>query len=461
MSVRVAVSSGLAVAAIASSVAFLPEVGAGVVEDRPNVIVIVTDDQSADTIPRLPAVMPFLQSRALDPQDHWVVFERAFVNTPICCPSRATMLTGLYAHHTGVLDNDDGDVFDETSTLATWMRDAGYHTGLVGKYLNRYPFGRDPFVPQGWDRWWGKIHGPPTSLYYGYTLFEQDHTVDYGSAPADYSTDVLASKAVEFIRESPLDRPFFLWLAPTAPHPPATPAERHAGTFDDLVVPTAPSVGEPDVSDKPAWVRALPRLDAQDVEALRRARRRASETLRAVDDAVRLIVAELRSRGELDETVIAITSDNGLAFGEHRWTRKSCPYEACLRVPFLVRVPGVEHRVERTVVSAADIAPTIADLAGVSPPLTLDGVSLVTLLETGSRTGLPGVVFAELEGDRRIPAWWELRGRRFAYVELVTGERELYDLRADPFELVNVVDDMRYADDVERLAAALDAIRSA
>ncbi len=340
MSVRVAVSSGLAVAAIASSVAFLPEVGAGVVEDRPNVIVIVTDDQSADTIPRLPAVMPFLQSRALDPQDHWVVFERAFVNTPICCPSRATMLTGLYAHHTGVLDNDDGDVFDETSTLATWMRDAGYHTGLVGKYLNRYPFGRDPFVPQGWDRWWGKIHGPPTSLYYGYTLFEQDHTVDYGSAPADYSTDVLASKAVEFIRESPLDRPFFLWLAPTAPHPPATPAERHAGTFDDLVVPTAPSVGEPDVSDKPAWVRALPRLDAQDIEALRRARRRASETLRAVDDAVRLIVAELRSRGELDETVIAITSDNGLAFGEHRWTRKSCPYEACLRVPFLVRAAG-------------------------------------------------------------------------------------------------------------------------
>ncbi len=208
-------------------------------------------------------------------------------------------------------------------------------------------------------------------------------------------------------------------------------------------------------------MRALPRLDAQDIEALRRARRRASETLRAVDDAVRLIVAELRSRGELDETVIAITSDNGLAFGEHRWTRKSCPYEACLRVPFLVRAPGVEHRVERTVVSAADIAPTIADLAGVSPPLTLDGVSLVTLLETGSRAGLPGAVFAELEGDRRIPAWWELRGSRFAYVELVTGERELYDLRADPFELVNVVDDTRYADDVERLAAALDAIRSA
>ncbi|MCI0633208.1 MAG: sulfatase [Actinobacteria bacterium] len=460
MSVRVAVSSGLAVVAIASSVAFLPDVGAEV-DARPNVIVIVTDDQPADTIPRLPAVMPFLQARALDPGDHWVVFERAFVNTPICCPSRATMLSGFYAHHTGVLDNDDGHAFDESSTLATWLRDAGYHTGLVGKYLNLYPFGRDPFVPQGWDRWWGKIHGPPTTLYHDYTLFEQDHTVDYGTLPADYSTDVLASKAVEFIQESPLDRPFLLWYAPTAPHPPAIPAERHAGAFDDLVVPMPPSVGEADVSDKPAWVRALPRLDAQDFDALRRARRRSSETLLAVDEAVRRIVALLRARGELDETVIVITSDNGLAFGEHRWTRKSCPYEVCLRVPFLVRVPDVEHRVERTVVSAADLAPTIAELAGIVPPLTLDGVSLVDLLRSGSRAGLPGVVFAELPGDQRVPAWWELRGRRFAYVELVTGERELYDLRGDPFELVNVVDDARYADDVERLAAALDVVRNA
>lgn len=460
MSVRVAVSSGLAVFAIASSVAFLPDVSEGA-DDRPNVIVIVTDDQPADTIPRLPAVMPFLQARALDPKDHWVVFERAFVNTPICCPSRATMLTGRYAHHTGVLDNDDGHALDETSTLATWMHDAGYHTGLVGKYLNLYPFGGEAFVPQGWDRWWGKIHGLPTTLYNGYSLFEQDHTVDYGSSPADYSTDVLASKAVEFIQMSPLDRPFFLWFAPTAPHPPAIPAERHAGAFADLVVPMPPSVGEPDVSDKPAWVRSLPRLDAQDIANLRRARRRASETLLAVDEAVRRVVVELRSRGELDETVIVITSDNGLAFGEHRWTRKSCPYEVCLRVPFLVRVPDIEHRFERTVVSAADLAPTIAELAGVAPTIPFDGVSLVSLLRSGTRAGLPGMVFAELQSDQRIPAWSALRGRRFAYVELVTGERELYDLRDDPFELVNVVDDPRYADDVERLAAALDAIRSA
>jgi arylsulfatase A-like enzyme len=124
-------------------------------------------------------------------------------------------------------------------------------------------------------------------------------------------------------------------------------------------------------------------------------------------------------------------------------------------------MPGAEHRLERTVVSAADIAPTIAELAEVVPPAAFDGVSLVTLLRSASRAGLPGTVFAELEGDQRVPAWWQLRGRRFAYVELVTGERELYDLREDPYELVNVVDDPRYADEVERLAAALDAIRSA
>ncbi|HJX75028.1 MAG TPA: sulfatase-like hydrolase/transferase, partial [Gaiella sp.] len=357
--------------------------------------------------------------------------------------------------------NEDAHLFDDSSTLATWLHDAGYHTGLVGKYLNLYPFDRPAFVPAGWDRWWGREHGPVTSLYYDYSMFEQDHVVRYGHTDADYATDVLADQATEFVREAPADRPYFLWFAPTAPHPPWVAAPRDEGAFSELAVPTPPSVGEPDVSDKPAWVRALPPMGDAQRSAQREHRRASYAALLAVDDAIRRIMNAVRARGDLARTVVVFTSDNGLAFGEHRWTKKSCPYHACLGVPFMIRIPGVPHRTEREIVSVADIAPTIAELSGASTPTAFDGVSLVPLLSTGTGEGLPGEVFAEWVGDRAIPAWWEIRTRRFAYIELGTGERELYALRDDPFELVNVVDAPAFEGDVSRLAATLEAYRSA
>ncbi len=455
---RLAVAGIVAVAAIGWSV--VAAGGSVRTDSRPNVIFIVTDDQPADSIPNPFRVMPFLQARALDPNDHWIVFDNAFVNTPLCCPSRATMLTGRFAHHTGVQDNDDATRLDERSTLATWLDAAGYHTGLVGKYLNGYPYGRPAYVPLGWERWWGKQQGPMTSLYYGYTLIEQGRAVAYGRAPTDHSTDVLASKATTFIREAPLGRPFFLWFAPPAPHPPWTPAPRHAGVLRDIQVTTPPSVGERDVSDKPAWVRAIDPMDAEHIASLRADRRRAYETLLGVDDAVRQIVDAVAARGELERTVVVFTSDNGLAFGEHRWTRKSCPYEACLHVPLLIRMPGVEHRAERAVVSTVDLAATIADLARIQPTTRFDGVSLVPLLEHADREALAGEVFAEFVGSDTIPAWWELRTSRFAYIELATGELELYALRSDPHELVNVAHDPRFERRLERLAGTLERYRS-
>ena len=424
---------------------------------RTNVIVIVTDDQTADSIPRDEPVMPSLQARVLDPADDWVVFSNAFVNTPVCCPSRATMLTGRYAHHTGVLDNEDGARLDEASTLAAWLHAAGYHTGLVGKYLNGYPFGRGPYVPEGWDRWWGKLQGTAESVYHDFTIIDQGRPVAYGDDEADYSTDVLASKALEFLRDAPTDRPFFLWFAPTAPHPEWVSAPRHEGTYDDLQISATPSLGESDVSDKPAWVQALPAFDAADRVEMADARRDAYETLLAVDEAVRAILDAVRERGELQETVVVYTSDNGFSFGEHRWVRKGCPYEECIHVPLLVRVPGVRHRTEPALVSAVDLAPTIAELAGADHPEDLDGVSLVPLLHEGRRDGLAGQVFAGSVGDETIPAWRELRTRRWAYVELDTDERELYDLRHDPGQLENVVDAPAFANVVERLSDALAA----
>ncbi len=459
--VRARVLVVVAVVAVLSGAVFLPSVSPREDSTRMNVVVIVTDDQTYDSIPRPIPVMPYLQQRVLDPADHWVVFSNGFVNTPLCCPARTTMLTGQYAHHTGVQDNADGPLIDEGATLAAWLDGAGYHTGLVGKYLNLYPFGRGPYIPEGWDRWWGKMQGTSESLYYDFTLVEQGQQVHYGHAESDYSTDVYAEKALEFLRDAPSDAPFFLWFAPTAPHPPVVPAARHTGRYADLVVPTAPSLGEADVSDKPAWVQDLPAFNAEDDAYMRDSRRASYEALLGVDEAVRGIIGELRARGELDETLIVYVSDNGFSFGEHRWIKKICPYEECIRVPFLVRLPDVAHRVEPAMVSFVDIAPTIAGLAGIRPDTAFDGSSLVPLLREHSHEGRPGEVFGEWVGDDRIPPWWELRRPAWTYIELATGERELYDMRRDPFELVNLAADPRQAERVERMSAALSVYRDA
>lgn len=449
-----------AAATLFSGVVFLPAGTTAERDPRWNFVVIVTDDQSPDSFPHDPPVMPYLQSAVGDPSDHWIVFRNGFVTTPVCCPSRATMLTGLWPHHHGVLTNDDGSRLDESSTIARWLHDAGYHTGLVGKYLNQYPFEEDPYVPTGWDRWWGKEHGPVTNLYYGYTLIQQGVPTRYGSTEEDYATDVLADKAVEFVQEAPIERPFFLWFAPTAPHPPWVSAPRHEGAYADMPLGASPSVGEPDVSDKPAWIRALPPMGAVARAGLREARRRSFEALLAVDDAVRAIVEALEARGDLDHTVIVFVSDNGYSFGEHRWVKKTCPYEECVHVPFLVRYPLGPRRVEEMPVSTVDLTPTIAQLAGLTRRAPLDGASLAPLIVDDDLTGLPSELYSEWVGDERVPGWWQVRTDAFAYIELVTGERELYDLASDPYQLTNVVGERAYADVVARLSAALEALRA-
>ncbi len=459
MRTRLAVVAAVAIGALLSGVAFLPDVLPHEDSTRLNVLVVLTDDQSYDSIPRSVPVMPYLQGRLSDPRDHWLTFSNGFVNTPLCCPTRASMLRGAYAHHTGVQDNLDGPLIDESATLAAWLDDAGYFTGLVGKYLNLYPFDRGPYVPEGWDRWWGKVQGTSESLYYNFTLVEDGDPVTYGDDPEDYSTDVYLDKALEFLDDAPSDEPFFLWLAPTAPHPPVVPAPRHEGRYEDLVVPTLPSLGEADVSDKPAWVQALRTFDQEERDRMRAARRSSFEALLGVDEAVRTILDRLAQMGELEETIVVYVSDNGFSFGEHRWIKKICPYEECIRVPFLMRVPDATPRTEPAMVSIVDIAPTILELVGVEPEVTFDGVSLATLVREDVHDGLPGEVYAEWVGDDRIPAWWQLRRPAWTYIELATGERELYDLRRDPYQLVNLAEDPVHAARVQEMASAVAAYR--
>jgi arylsulfatase A-like enzyme len=460
MTMRSRIAALAAAGSVFLGALFIPAGSTSEHDPRWNFIVIITDDQSADSLPHDPPAMPYLQQATGDPDEHWIVFRNGYVNTPLCCPSRATMLTGRYAHEHGVLTNDHGQVLDESATIAAWLDDAGYHTGLVGKYLNLYPFDRGPYVPQGWDRWWGKEQGSRFSLYRDFTLLEQGIPRHFGDAEEEYSTDVLADRAIEFLQQAPSDEPFFLWFAPLAPHPPWVSPARHAGMYARMPISTPPSIGEPDVTDKPAWVQGLPGLDLDARVDLLQSRRESFETLIAVDEAIRRIVEALEARGDLDHTVIVYVSDNGFSFGEHRWVKKTCPYEECARVPFLIRYPFADRRVEHTLVSAVDLAPTIADLAGVQPTIGFSGASLTPLLAEGDASGLPDSVYSEWAGDETIPQWWQIRTPEFAYIELATGERELYDLVADPYQLDNVVEDPGYAGDVDVLAATLDSYRA-
>jgi arylsulfatase A-like enzyme len=459
---RIVTATLLASVAIAAA-PFLPARVAAR-DRRPNIVLILTDDQSFDSIPHDPAVMPHLQGMLQDRSGHWVRFRNAFVQTPLCCPSRSTILTGLYSHDTGVRTNYEGADLDESSTIATWLHDAGYHTGLIGKYVNGYPFGR-PYVPFGWDRWLGKRQGAQPTAYYGYVLEDQGFPVFHGFAPGDYSTDVFTSAAEDFIRTAPEDRPFFLEVAPTAPHRPWVAAPGDAGTDAGMSISEPPSLGEEDVSDKPAWVRALPSFDAERRLQVHEIHRRSFEALLAVDRLVAGVMSALREKGVLDDTVVFFLTDNGFSFGEHRWLGKTCPYEECIRTPLLIRYPRSSARTDDHLVSTVDLAPTIADLAGVTPDAPFDGRSVVPLLG-GSWTGpWRRGVFLEYAGDSHVPGWTAIRTADFLYIEYATGERELYDLTGrigepDPYELHDRVSDPAYRSVVRVLAARLAALRS-
>jgi arylsulfatase A-like enzyme len=413
--------------------------------DRLNIVLILSDDERAGIQPRNSSVRRLLAR-------HGITFTRFLVTTSECCPSRAGILTGQYSHHNGVVQNfglRSYPSFDERSNLAVWLANAGYDAALVGKYLNDYTVYGNHHVPPGWSDWVA-IDSKPEERYYDYVLNENGRLAHFGRRPADYSTDVLARHALRFLRTA--DEPFFLYFAPVAPHLPATPAPRDIFSVPYPAPPTRPSFDEADISDKPwrRWHRerlrpgALRFLD-HDI------RQRQLESLRALDRAVGGIVATLRRRGLLDKTVIIYASDNGFLWGEHRLGGKIWPYEESIHVPLVVRVPwsGVRGLRDRHLVLNIDLASTIAELAGVKPGLPQDGRSFVPLLR---RQNVPWrhEFIVEYLGASQLrrsgpPPFRALRTERYLYVEYLNGWRELYDLRRDPWELQNAVDDPGYA----------------
>ncbi len=435
--------------------------------ERPNIVLIVTDDQESRSLRRMP------KTRALFEQEG-ASFTNFIVSTPGCCPSRSSILRGQYTRNHGVLfsDGPNGghetfrDLGHERSTLATWLHERGYRTALVGKYLNGYGEDGGTRVPRGWDEWYAA-----TSIkYFDYEMVENGRIVQYGDRDAEYLTDVLSDKARAFVKDAAqTDRPFFLYLTPRAPHGPATPAPRHKNRFSSARAPRGEAFNESDVRDKPQWVRDSPLLDRAETRELDALYRDRLRTLLAVDEMVGDLVETLRSTGTLDNTYVFFTSDNGYLLGEHRQTEKGMPYEEAIRVPLLVRGPGVMAGKVNDLAANIDLAPTIADLSGVALPDFVDGRSLVPLLEGRSPQDWRQAALVEAFGREEVgrarasgntsgnPPFKALRLQDRVYIEYPrTGERELYDLRDDPMQLNNLAVDPAHAGEIARLGAWLE-----
>jgi N-acetylglucosamine-6-sulfatase len=434
---------------------------------RPNIVVLMTDDQTVESLRVMPNVKRLLIDRGAS-------FDNSFVSFPLCCPSRATFLTGQYAHNHGVLSNHPPEggyeALDNSNTLPVWLQRAGYFTALVGRYLNGYG-DRDPNeVPPGWSEWHGAVSNSAFG-FYDYTLNEDGRLVRYGNDPAAYGTDVYAQKAVEIVRRrAASEQPFFLWVAFLAPHATTTPgrigeaalpAPRHLGRFASEPLPRPPSFNEADVSDKPSFVKNLPLLDDTGIgDATERYRLRL-ESLLAVDDAVAAIVGELATSGELADTLIVFTSDNGFLQGEHRIPAgKVFLYEPSSRVPLVVRGPGVAAGVHlRQVVANIDLAPTIVEAARARAGRLMDGRSLWPILHDAGVFWGRDILF---EGPGPHPSSLvvtAVRTPRWVYSEYSTGETELYDLAKDPYELRSLHAAKSAAAERAELARRLAALR--
>ncbi|HET9323728.1 MAG TPA: sulfatase [Gaiellaceae bacterium] len=435
-------------------------------QTRPNVLVLMTDDQTVESMRVMTNVNSLLAARG-------TTFVNNFASFPLCCPSRSTFITGQYAHNHTVMGNaPPAGGYDKlapthANTLPAWLRQAGYLTIHVGKYLNGYGSARPREIPPGWVEWYGSTD-PSTYRYFNYTLNENGRLVTYGTGAANYQTDVYARKAVELIRRNaPSTQPFFLSVAFLAPHagaprdaddpanqPTPSPAPRHRNRFASEALPRPSSFNEADVSDKPSGIRNRALIGQARINGITENYRQRLESLLAVDEAVRDIVAALEATGELSRTLIVFTSDNGFFHGEHRVPDgKVLVYEPSVRVPLILRGPGVPAGARRTnLVANVDLAATILDVAHARPGRAQDGRSLLPfardalnrsgrdiLLETGSYSAI------------RTP--------RHVFVQHGSGEQELYDLATDPDQLQSLHADPRFAALKADLAARLARLR--
>jgi N-acetylglucosamine-6-sulfatase len=452
--------------------------------DRPNVVVLMTDDQTLADMAAMPQARRLIGGKG-------VTFSRSYVSYPLCCPSRATFFTGQYAHNHGVRNNGAplGGVaaFDAAHALPVWLEGAGYRTIHIGKYLNGYGYLMQPDAPAGWTDWRATLD-KSTYQMYGYTMVENGEVRTYGSFDEEdeelYQTDVFGAKAVQAIRRhANKAQPFFLSVAFVAPHGENTgptrpnssylrPAPRHKGRFAGLELPKGANYDEADVEDKPPAIQRLPRVTPAVEARMRSDLRVRRESLLAVDDAVAAVVAELERVGELDNTYVVLTSDNGFFLGEHRIGRgKYLAYDAASRVPLLMRGPGIPAgRESGELVANIDLAPTILEIARARADIAVDGRSLLPFARGPARRTQrailhEGIVAGDIDRDgvpnggiHEAGAYRAIRTARHLYVRWANDAEELYDLATDPHELSSLHADPAYGPLKALLSAELSRL---
>lgn len=457
-------------------------------ENRPNIIFIYTDDLDSklNTIDYMKNLQELMVAHGTSMGDF-------LITNPLCCPSRTTILRGQYTHNHQVYNNtppNGGFVkFKEEgigdSTLGVWLQAAGYRTALMGKYLNGFPFSNDRlYIPPGWSEWVSNAKQIPYAQY-DYVLNENGSLVAYSPDHENYFTDVLSRKACDFIERAAADNvPFFIYLAPVAPHVPATPAVRHLDLFPLATIPITPSFNEEDVSDKPGAMKFNPLLTNGSISTLNEKYRQRILSMQAVDEMIADVIETLEQSGQLENTYIVFSSDNGFHLGQHRlFQGKGTLYEEDITVPLIVRGPGIPEgrSVSGLLAGNLDIASTITDWAGIIPPTFVDGRSLAGVLageakpadwrqayllevypedangealevypgDINGEANVPPVIttanilqsmlkFPFMEDQPLTPVYSGLRTNQYLYVEYDDGYVELYDLIKDPYELENI-----------------------
>ena len=418
---------------------------------RSNIVFVLVDDMEYRLLDHMPQLQALAAQRGVEFRNNFVTLSRA-------SPSRTTLLRGQYSHNTGIFTNhwpDGGfEKFHrdglESSTIATWLQRAGYRTALMGRYLNGYPNDETGrlYVPPGWSDWFSPIGGDPYSQY-NYRINFNGRVLSFGNAPEDHLNDVLLRQARNFLRTSasePAARPFFLLLTPLLPHPPATPPARYAGLFPGVRVPRIPSFNEADLSDKPRWLRNMPLLSADFISELDATYRKRRQSTQALDDFVASLISTLRATGQLNNTYLFFSADNGYIQGEHRLPiGRGRLYEEDIRAPLVVLGPGITGgRVVYRLTSNVDYAPTIAEIARVTPPDFIDGRSLVPLLagppparwrrvlllESPSSNDSGAILRSQIYRGLRTAA-----NQTFAIYE--NGDGEYYRMTPDPYQLAN------------------------
>lgn len=432
----------------------------------PNIVFVLTDDLNLEVYSHMPRLKALMDDQGTSFRDH-------FLNISLCCPSRTAILRGQYAHNTKIFSNAPPtggfETFfangSEADTFPAWLKTAGYRTVLMGKYLNGYPATAPAeYIPPGWSEWYSPVSGNPYSDY-NYTMNENGTSVPYAMGTLDYMPDVLAAKSVDFIKRAATDHvPFFMYIAPYVPHSPATPAQRYMNDFPGAMAPRTASFNQADVSKMPTWLQTHPLLTTiqiADIDALYRKR---LQSMEAIEDLVQNVVDTLTQTGELNNTYIVFTSDNGFHQGQHRlMSGKNTEFDEDLFVPLIVRGPNVPAGATVDLPTLnVDFAPTFLDLAGVAIPPGVDGRSFAPLLAGTTPATWRNAVFLEhaadvpnqgfarkaiestLEPDDVLfvpamppaaeapPPFNGVRTAKYTYTEYDTGEKEFYDHTADP-----------------------------